>query len=79
MMPNHEHTLYGTTTIGEKGQAVIPADARKKMRLKKGEKLLVFGVGDDMVVLAKVSGIAAFASHLKEQLKNLDRVITSTK
>jgi AbrB family looped-hinge helix DNA binding protein len=35
--------MYGTTTIGTKGQVVIPADARKDLDLKPGDQLLVMG------------------------------------
>lgn len=35
--------IYGTTTLNEKGQAVIPADARAAMGLAPGSKLLVMG------------------------------------
>ncbi|MDE2311908.1 MAG: AbrB/MazE/SpoVT family DNA-binding domain-containing protein [Patescibacteria group bacterium] len=35
--------LYGTTTLGSRGQLVIPAQARKDLRLKPGDQLLVMG------------------------------------
>ena len=35
--------LYGTTTMGAKGQVVIPAEARKELNLKPGDQLLVMG------------------------------------
>lgn len=42
----HQHSLgdlfYGAVTIGERGQVVIPAEARKQSGLEPGEKLLVF-------------------------------------
>ena len=40
---NHarDKKLYGLATIGEKGQIVVPAEARRALRLKKGDKLLV--------------------------------------
>lgn len=33
--------LYGTATIGSKGQVVIPADAREELGLKPGDRLYV--------------------------------------
>ena len=38
--------FYGSTIIGEKGQVVIPKEAREDLKLKKGDKLLVFGMGE---------------------------------
>lgn len=35
--------LYGTTTMGARGQVVIPAEARKDLKLKPGDQLLVMG------------------------------------
>lgn len=39
----HDKKLYGTATIGTKGQVVIPAEARKELDLKEGDKLYVIG------------------------------------
>ena len=36
--------VYGTTTLGERGQVVIPAAARSAMGLQKGDKLIVIGL-----------------------------------
>ena len=54
----------GITTLGEKGQVVIPAEIRKKLKLKKGEKLIVFAKDDEMIGISKVSNIEKFASHI---------------
>jgi AbrB family looped-hinge helix DNA binding protein len=35
--------FYGSVTIGERGQIVIPVDARKDFGMQPGDKLLVFG------------------------------------
>ncbi|MBP7887082.1 MAG: AbrB/MazE/SpoVT family DNA-binding domain-containing protein [Candidatus Marinimicrobia bacterium] len=35
--------FYGSITVSERGQIVIPADARKDFIIKTGDKLLVFG------------------------------------
>ena len=34
-------TFYGSTTVGERGQIVLPARLRKDFKIKKGDKLLV--------------------------------------
>lgn len=39
----HDKKLYGTATVGTKGQVVIPAEARKELNLKEGDKLYVVG------------------------------------
>ena len=35
--------LYGTVTVGERGQIVLPIQARKHFNIKPGDKLLVAG------------------------------------
>jgi len=34
--------FFGAVTVGERGQIVIPADARKQCNMDPGDKLLVF-------------------------------------
>jgi len=34
--------IYGSATVGERGQVVIPANIRKSFRMKPGDKLIVF-------------------------------------
>jgi AbrB family looped-hinge helix DNA binding protein len=65
---------YGTTTLGEKGQVVIPAQAREAMKLKKGDKLLVFGM-DDMLAFAKVSQLEDFAKQLSDKVESIRGLI----
>ena len=70
--------FYGTTTLGEKGQVVVPAEARTSMKLGKGEKLLVFGMGEDMLILSKISNLEKFASHLAKKLEAIQNIIDKT-
>jgi len=74
-----EKKFYGTTAIGEKGQVVVPIEARKKMQLKKGENLLVFGFGEGMIALVKLSQVEDIAKHLSDKLRIIGEVIQKTK
>lgn len=71
--------FYGSTNIGERGQVVVPVDARKNMKLGKGERLLVFGMGKDMLALVKLSRIEQIAWHLSKKLKMIDEVMRKAK
>jgi len=71
--------FYGTATLNRKGQIVIPADAREAMGIKNGDKLLVFGMGCDMVALSKLSKVEQFASHLSGRLDAIREVINKSK
>ena len=35
--------LYGTATVGTKGQVVIPAEAREELNIQTGDRLYVVG------------------------------------
>ena len=38
-----DKAFYGAVTVSERGQIVIPAEARRDFGIKAGDKLLVFG------------------------------------
>lgn len=65
-MGPHEKKLYGTATVGTKGQVVIPADAREEIGIKTGDRLYVVG-----------STTKKFVGFIKEeQLRELIEHIT---
>ncbi|MFZ2126063.1 MAG: AbrB/MazE/SpoVT family DNA-binding domain-containing protein [Candidatus Microsaccharimonas sp.] len=39
----HDKKLYGTASVGSKGQVVIPADARQALNIQPGDRLYVVG------------------------------------
>jgi len=70
--------FYGSTIIGEKGQVVIPKEAREDLKLKKGDKLLVFGMGE-MITLMKFSNLKKFMGYLEKHLKSIKEIIKKEK
>jgi AbrB family looped-hinge helix DNA binding protein len=64
-----DQMFYGTVTVGERGQVVIPAKARAEQDINAGEKLLVFAhPADSGISLVKMSGMAEFVETLKAVL-----------
>lgn len=43
--------LFGTVKLGEKGQIVIPKEARERYGLKAGDTLMVMGDGNGIAML----------------------------
>ena len=41
---------YGAVTIGERGQLVIPAELRKALKIKSGDRLMVFSKVDKRLI-----------------------------
>lgn len=39
----HDKKLYGTATVGTKGQVVIPSEAREILGIEAGDRLYVIG------------------------------------
>jgi AbrB family looped-hinge helix DNA binding protein len=46
--------FYGAVTVGERGQIVIPAQARRDLGIEAGDKLLVLGDPEQGLALAKL-------------------------
>ncbi len=70
--------FYGSTTIGERGQIVIPKEVRDDFGLKKGEKLLVFSF-EDIIALIKFSNLLKLTRYLEKDLKSLKKIIEKEK
>ena len=61
--------FYGSTTVGERGQVVIPAEARRDMDITPSTKLLVMGgPHKNLLILAKAEYVTAFMSKLTDML-----------
>ncbi len=67
--------FYGSTVISDKGQVVIPVEARNALNLEKGEKLLVIGMHNDSIMLMKLAGFQRMSEQLAERQKEIDKVI----
>ena len=64
-----EDAFFGSVTVGERGQVVIPAEARKRLNIHPGEKLLVMshpvGAG---ISLMKIDAVREFLSSFMNGL-----------
>lgn len=73
-----EDHFYGSVTVGERGQVVIPAEARKRYHIETGDKLLVLGPPHDKgIMFCKIDDVRQFMTMFLESLKiveqNLDQ------
>lgn len=61
--------LIGSVTVGERGQVVIPAEARELMTINAGDKLLVFKAPvEGVLVIAKPATFEKLLAHLEPNL-----------
>lgn len=64
--------LYGTATIGSKGQVVIPADAREDMGLKPGDRLYVMsGMHSAGIVMLKEEMLEEMVAKMSAHIEGI--------
>lgn len=66
--PKGKH-LFGLVTVGDKGQIVIPAKARKIFEISTGDQLVVLGDEGQGLALVKASNFLSLANIVKKLRK----------
>lgn len=66
--PKGKH-LFGLVTVGDKGQIVIPAKARKIFEISTGDQLVVLGDEGQGLALVKTSNFLSLANIVKKLRK----------
>lgn len=61
----------GMTSVGERGQVVIPAEIRAEMNLKKGERLMVFSKNKHFIGMIKSDEMT---KYLKQMLSKIEGI-----
>lgn len=70
----HDKKLFGTATVGTKGQVVIPADAREEFGIKPGDRLYVVGSpAKAAMVLIKEDQMEEFINRLSLNIEKLKK------
>lgn len=75
---SHKPQIFGTATIGTKGQIVIPSEARNCLSLKTGDKVVVIGLKKrGIIALCPMDCIedmfATMAKHLEEMRQEITK------
>ncbi len=69
---NKKMIFYGSTTVGERGQIVLPAKMRKEFNLKKGDKLLVIGNPDlNHINLINQETLSKYLEKISENINQI--------
>lgn len=67
--PKGKH-IFGVVTVGDKGQIVIPAKARKLFSIKTGDQLVVLGDEAQGIALLKSDSFLQFADIIRKSMEN---------
>ena len=72
----HDKKLFGTATVGTKGQVVIPADARDELGIESGDRLYVVGsVEKKWVGFIKEEQFRELLNHLTDNIEQYKDVL----
>lgn len=67
-MKNIIPKFFGVSTVGERGQIVIPNEAREKMDIKPGQKFIFFG-GDSIIHMIESDQFDTIFSSIHSEIK----------
>ncbi|MCR4895197.1 MAG: helix-turn-helix domain-containing protein [Lachnospiraceae bacterium] len=68
MPPKGKH-LFGMVTVGDKGQIVIPAKARKLFDISPGDQLVVLGDESQGMAILKAKDFLNMANMIRKSIK----------
>lgn len=73
------HKFYGAVVVGERGQIVIPAEARRAMEIAPGEKLLILGgFQDNGLMIIKAEPMLQRLNKAMEHMSQFEKIIKTS-
>jgi len=66
---------FDTATVGERGQIVVPAEIRKKLKIKSGDKLVAFLTPAETIILIPSNQFGKIVSVFHKKLDKLTELI----
>lgn len=75
----HDKKLYGTASVGSKGQVVIPSDARQALNIQPGDRLYVVGSEKSQWVgFIKEDQLRSMVEHLTTNIESYRSLLDNT-
>ena len=79
-MPGGKHILgkgkaprvFGTAKVGDRGQIVIPKEARDMFQIRPGDTLLILGDEDTGLIVSRPEVLSDIANKLFDNVRNED-------
>lgn len=64
--------VFGTAKVGDRGQIVIPKEARELFGIQPGDTLLILGESDTGLIVSRPEALNDLADKLLNTVKNED-------
>ncbi len=65
--------IFGTAKVGDRGQIVIPKEAREFFGIEPGDTLLILGKPETGLIVTKPETLNDLASRIFQSVENEDR------
>jgi AbrB family looped-hinge helix DNA binding protein len=69
--------FFGTVKLGERGQIVIPKEAREVFDIKPGDNLLLVGDEEKGIAIVKADLMKDLALKILENMNNIQDIVES--
>jgi len=66
---NKQQRVFGTAKVGERGQIVIPKEARELFGIKPGDTLLILGEAETGLIVSRPEVLNDLANELLNNVK----------
>ena len=65
--------VFGTAKVGDRGQIVIPKEARELFGIKPGDTLLILGEEDTGLIVSRPEVLSSIANQIFDSVKKEDK------
>lgn len=69
---NRQQRVFGTARVGDRGQIVIPKEARALFGIEPGDTLLILGDAEAGLIISRPEVLHNLADELLNHMKNED-------
>lgn len=65
--------VFGTAKVGDRGQIVIPKEARELFNIQPGDTLLILGDEDTGLIVSRPEVLSDIANKIFDNMRNEDK------
>ena len=69
---NKARRVFGTAKVGDRGQIVIPKEARDLFHIQPGDTLLILGEEDSGLIVSRPEVLSDIANQIFDTIRNED-------